>query len=482
MSIKKERIRKINELPIGDGPVVYWMNRELRAEDNWALLYAQELALENKVPLIVVYNLALGFLGGGYRQWAFKIGGLREVESALKKKGIPFFLVIDRGGKNESAKGLIDLFLSAKAGAVVTDFSPIRAQMQWVRELKKEVSCAFYMVDAHNVVPVWIVSDKEEWAAYTLRPKLHRLLPDYLEDFPSLKKHPFLLDDAIPSIDWDELLNDSGADRRVAETSFFPGEKAAHQSLQRFISERLPRYAEERNDPLAEAQSDLSPYLHYGMLAPARVALEVLAQTGKPIGEVLHAAKNKAKVDPDAALALTLTDHASAFLEELIVRRELADNFCFYNKAYDSVEGFADWAKKSHAKTRTDKRDYLYSFDEFEQAKTHDALWNAAQAEMVKSGKMHGYLRMYWAKKILEWTKSPEEAMRIAIALNDKYELDGRDPNGYAGIAWSIGGVHDRAWFSRPIFGTIRYMALSGCEKKFDVPAYIRRWNPGEAA
>jgi deoxyribodipyrimidine photo-lyase len=194
------------------------------------------------------------------------------------------------------------------------------------------------------------------------------------------------------------------------------------------------------------------------------------------VSDILHAAKNKAKVDDRAPLGLI--DHASAFLEELIVRRELADNFCFYNKNYDSVEGFADWAKKSIAKTRTDKREYLYSLEEFEASRTHDPLWNAAQSEMVQSGKMHGYMRMYWAKKILEWTESPEMAMRVAIALNDKYELDGRDPNGYAGIAWSIGGTHDRAWFSRPVFGTIRYMARSGCEKKFDVPAYIARWNP----
>lgn len=478
MSVKKERIRKINELLVGNGPIVYWMNREIRTEDNWALLYAEELALEKKVPLVVVYNLALGFLGGGYRQWSFKIGGLKEVEVSLRKKNIPFFLVVDRGGKDESSNGLLDFFASVKAGAVVTDFSPIRAQMQWVKDIKKSIGCSFQMVDAHNIVPVWVASDKEEWAAYTLRPKLHQLLPEYLEDFPQLKKHPHSFAGAVREIDWSGLLNDAAVDRGVTETEFTPGEEAAHQTLKTFMTTRLPRYATDRNDPLAQAQSDLSPYFHYGMMAPARAALEVLTATGKPISEVLHAAKNKAKVDPDAAPGPI--DHASAFLEESIIRRELADNFCFYNKNYDSADGFAEWAKKSHAKTRSDEREYLYSLAQFEEGKTHDALWNAAQMEMVQSGKMHGYLRMYWAKKILEWTKSPEEAMKIAIALNDKYELDGRDPNGYAGIAWSIGGVHDRAWFSRPVFGTIRYMARSGCEKKFDVPAYIRSWSPAE--
>jgi deoxyribodipyrimidine photo-lyase len=165
-----------------------------------------------------------------------------------------------------------------------------------------------------------------------------------------------------------------------------------------------------------------------------------------------------------------------AFLEELIVRRELSDNFCFYNERYDVPDGFPDWAKASHAAHAKDAREYRYGRAEFEYAKTHDALWNAAQRQMVQTGKMHGYLRMYWAKKILEWTKDPAEAMEIAIFLNDHYELDGRDPNGYAGIAWSIGGVHDRAWFDRPVFGKIRYMNANGAKGKFDVDAYIAKW------
>jgi deoxyribodipyrimidine photo-lyase len=188
----------------------------------------------------------------------------------------------------------------------------------------------------------------------------------------------------------------------------------------------------------------------------------------------MHALKNKAKINPDDGLELI--DHASAYLEELIIRRELSDNFCWYNEYYDTVESFPEWAKKSYYRFRHDKREYIYTLKQFEHAKTHDELWNAAQMEMIITGKMHGYMRMYWAKKILEWTATPTDAMNIAIYLNDTYELDGRDPNGYAGIAWSIGGVHDRAWFERPIFGQVRYMARSGCEKKFNVKAYIEKW------
>jgi deoxyribodipyrimidine photo-lyase len=166
---------------------------------------------------------------------------------------------------------------------------------------------------------------------------------------------------------------------------------------------------------------------------------------------------------------------APEFLEELIVRRELADNFCLYNAEYDNPSGFPDWAKKTLNIHDKDIRPILYTLEEFEQAQTDDPLWNAAQMEMVKRGKMHGYMRMYWAKKILEWTESSTQAMEYAIYLNDRYELDGRDPNGYTGIAWSIGGVHDRAWGERPIFGKIRYMSFNGCKSKFDVKAYIRK-------
>ena len=202
------------------------------------------------------------------------------------------------------------------------------------------------------------------------------------------------------------------------------------------------------------------------MISPQRIVLDILEEFDLKIDDVTDEKKNLAKGE----------DSVAAFFEELIVRRELSDNFCYYEPNYDSTECFPDWAKKSLKKSESDKREFIYTKKQFENAQTHDDLWNAAQIEMVKTGKMHGYMRMYWAKKILEWTKNAEDAMDVAIYLNDKYELDGRDPNGYAGIAWSIGGVHDRPWFEREIFGQIRYMAKSGCDKKFDTKLYIDRW------
>jgi len=229
-----------------------------------------------------------------------------------------------------------------------------------------------------------------------------------------------------------------------------PGGRAGSASLRRFIGDRLDIYAAKANDPNGDAQSELSPYLHFGQLSAQRVALEVAACGA---------------VDESKAV----------FLEQLIVRRELSDNFCLHNPKYDSIEGIPRWARETLDAHRNDTREYVYSRDAFESARTRDPLWNAAQMQMMKTGKMHGYMRMYWAKKILEWSANPEDAYATAIYLNDRFELDGRDPNGYTGIAWSIGGVHDRPWRERPVLGKIRYMSYAGCRKKFDVDAYIRR-------
>lgn len=256
-------------------------------------------------------------------------------------------------------------------------------------------------------------------------------------------------------VDWDALIEE--ARRRgaaVPEVSWVkPGEDAAAAALRSFLTKaRLSKYADKRNDPsIPDALSGLSPYLHFGQLAPQRAALEAAKQ------KVVH----KASVD--------------GFLEELVVRRELADNYCHYVGPYDTLEAAYDWARDSLNAHRGDKREFIYTKEQFEKGQTHDKLWNAAQLEMTATGKMHGYIRMYWAKKILEWTASPEDAIEIAIYLNDKWELDGRDPNGYVGVMWSMAGIHDQGWNERAVFGKIRYMNYAGCKRKFDVEKYIAR-------
>jgi len=255
----------------------------------------------------------------------------------------------------------------------------------------------------------------------------------------------------VAATDWSRVKNSLKIDRKISEVNWIePGMKAVHLMMNNFIEHKLSKYEAKRNDPNIDGQSNLSPYLHFGQISAQRIALEILKKS-------------------------TSASEREVFLEELIVRRELADNFCFYNEHYDQFKGFPDWAKKTLREHRRDRREFIYSLDQLEKGETHDDLWNAAQEEMVKSGKMHGYMRMYWAKKILEWTETPEEALGMAIFLNDKYELDGRDPNGYVGVAWSLGGVHDRAWFPRPIFGKIRYMSYRGARSKFDVRAYIKK-------
>jgi deoxyribodipyrimidine photo-lyase len=446
MPLNPKRVRLLKDGNARQGPVVYWMSRDQRADDNWALLFSQEQAIRTKASLIVLFCLVPRFLHASLRQYGFMLRGLEELASALAKKNIPFHLL---EGQPEH---VLPRFLNKhKAACLVTDFDPLRIKRAWKDSVSKAISIPLYEVDAHNIVPCLHASEKQEYGAYTLRPKILKNLPEFLLPYPKLRPHPFPSADSTKDIDRRVLMDRLRVDRSVGEVRrITPGEKAAGKALQKFLKYGINDYEERRNDPSLEGQSGLSPYLHFGQLSSQRVALEVMKS-------------NASKQSRDA------------FLEELIIRKELSDNFCFYNPNYDSFDGFPAWARKSLDEHRKDKREYRYALEQFEHAGTHDDLWNAAQNEMVIRGKMHGYMRMYWAKKILEWSESPEEAMETAIFLNDKYELDGRDPNGYTGIAWSIGGVHDRAWGERPVFGKIRYMSYHGCKSKFDVKAYIEK-------
>lgn len=452
ISLHSGRISPLNNIPVANAPMVYWMSREQRVADNWGLLHAQQLALERQQPLLVLFTLTDIFLGATLRQYGFMLRGLAQVAERLAEQEIPFVLL--RGNPVDEICRFVN---QHPVGAVVTDFDPLRIKRFWREDVAGQLPVACLEVDGHNIVPCRVASPKQEFGAYTLRPKLARLLPEFLHDFPRLQRHPFNGTILLPTPVFnqrsvDQLLAELPLDRRVGELNLPTGEAAGHQHLQSFIGNGLQQYHLRCNDPNAEGQSGLSPYLHFGQLAPQRVALELSrAGGGSAAGD--------------------------AMLEQLIVRRELSDNFCWYNRQYDSVTGFPVWARATLEEHRHDRREYLYSHQQFEQAATHDRLWNAAQGEMLQHGRMHGYLRMYWAKKILEWTESPEQALEIAIALNDRYQLDGRDPNGYTGIAWSIGGLHDRAWGARPVFGKIRYMNEKGCRRKFDVERYIGRFS-----
>lgn len=445
--IAPQRVRLLKEGNDTGGPVVYWMTREQRVADNWALLQAQNFAMKHKRPLVVVFCLVPDYPGANIRHYGFMLKGLQEVEHNLQKLEIPFILL--PGNPPET---LARYLKKIKGAFLVTDFDPLRIKRFWQNDVAASMEGSFYVVDGHNLVPCWHASPKQEYGAYTLRPKLKKLLPGFLCDFPAIVSHSVGSKkiSAAP-VDWQKMYR-YVRDHSVQEVDWLmPGETAARVSAERFVKEGLQKYIQNRNDPNLDGQSNISPYLHFGHVAPQRVAILVN-------GSKIYAATKE------------------AFLEELIIRRELADNFCYYNENYDRFEGFPNWARKTLNEHRADKREYQYSRETFEQGKTHDELWNAAQHQMVEWGKMHGYLRMYWAKKILEWSASPEQALKTAVYLNDRYELDGRDPNGYTGIAWSLGGVHDRAWKERTVLGKVRYMSYAGCVRKFDVKQYVATW------
>lgn len=439
----ERRITMLNEAAPAKGPVIYWMQRDQRAADNWALIYAQKLAVENDVPLLIVFCLTDSFLKATLRHYAFMLKGLEVTAAKLSEKNIP--LVLLEGNPEEEIPEFVN---EVSAGYLVTDFNPLKLVLAWKSAVAAELKIPFIEVDAHNIVPCRVASDKAEFGAYTIRPKIQKLLPEFLTEIPPIiKMNDFGFKPT--AVDADSLLSSLNLDRKVPEVGWIiPGESAALDTLNEFIDFKIENYDSDRNDPNKNAVSNLSPYLHFGQISAQRVALTV---ESLPVNEVSK----------------------SAFLEQLIIRRELSDNFCYYNSNYDSFEGFPEWARISLNEHRKDEREYIYSIPQFEKGATHDNLWNAAQSEMVNTGKMQSYMRMYWAKKIYEWSSSPEDALAAAIYLNDRYELDGRDPNGYTGIGWSIGGVHDRPWFERPVFGKIRYMNYNGCAKKFDVKEYI---------
>ena len=437
------RVRIIRDSEVGKGPVVYAMSRDQRADDNWALLYAQSLALTSGQPLAVAVLPLADSQQKTLRQADFALTGLREVEKRLLSLNIPMFVL---AGQPE--RELPKFLRKIGAGCLVTDFSPLKTSRIWKQKTAEQLDIPVYEVDTHNIVPCLKASIKREYAAYTMRPRINKILSHYLVEIPRLLGHPHNWGGEWPVVNWGSLIKKMVVDKSVPPAAHFSsGSSHAFAQLERFLNQRLPQYFDKRNDPNAGVLSDLSPYLHFGQISAQRVALETQRYGDEIKGQ-------------------------EAFLEELIIRRELSDNFCFHNDAYDSFDGFPAWARESLDNHRHDPRPYIYSPEQFEKGETHDELWNAAQIEMVTTGKMHGYMRMYWAKKILEWSLSPESALASAIYLNDKYELDGNDPNGYTGVAWSIGGVHDRPWFEREIFGKVRFMSYGGCQRKFDIKQY----------
>ena len=445
----ESRIQSLNKLDLQQGDfVLYWMQQSQRAEYNHALEYAVQQANKIDQGVLVVFGLMDDYPEANVRHYTFMLEGLQETQATLGKRSIK--MVVQTGNPANVA-----LSAGKKASLIVCDRGYLRHQRQWRKKVAKDADCWVVQVESDVVVPIQVVSSKAEYAARTIRPKIHKHLSDYLVEFKPTKIKKSSLQLRIKGIDLSDInavLKEMSIDRDVLPVShlFNGGTSQARKIFAEFLRRRFKKYVKNRNQPQTDDVSHMSKYLHFGQISPLYLALQIL-KTDKPLKEA-----------------------RDSFLEELIVRRELAMNFVYYTQNYDSFQCLPNWAQKTLGEHKKDKRETTYTRRQLENAKTHDDYWNAAMREMVSTGFMHNYMRMYWGKKILEWSRTPEHAFKTTLAINNKYFLDGRDANSYTGVAW-VFGVHDRAWFERPIFGKIRYMAASGLERKCDIQAYVKK-------
>jgi deoxyribodipyrimidine photo-lyase len=443
------RIHKLNQRPPGKGRyVLYWMQASQRAEFNPALEYAIRRADEINRGVVVGFGLFAAFPDANARHLAFMLEGLAEAEDNLRRRGIRF--VVRAGRPDEVALGL-----AGDAAMVVCDRGYLRHQRQWRRHVADRARCPVVQVEGDVVVPVETASGKAEHAARTLRPKIHRCWSDFLHEIaagePSKPTLRLRFANELDPSDPAALLRTLEVDREVAPVARFRGgTREARRRLGHFLRYTLEGYASGRSEPAQAHVSKLSPYLHFGQISPVEIALK--ARAARSAGEA---------------------DRAS-FLEELIVRRELACNFVQFTDDYDDYTCLPGWARQTLAAHADDRRPQRYGRARLEAGRTDDRYWNAAMQEMRETGYMHNTMRMYWGKRIIAWSPTPERAWRTALHLNNRYFLDGRDPNSYANVGWLF-GLHDRPWPEREVFGKVRTMTTGGLDRKYDMARYVER-------
>jgi len=431
--------------------VVYWMQRAQRGRDNPALDIAIAAANELRKPVVVFFAPVPFYPHANLRHYRFLVEGIPDIAAALARRNVGFVL------RRYPESSLLRFCDEVKPALVVGDENPMREPEGWRRKAAKRLRVPFWTVDADVIVPSKLL-EKAQYSAHIIRPRLVAHMERFLmASRNSVARVPWKKPKRLASLAPDfDILKDWPCDRSVSPVAQWRGGSAqALRVLRAFIEDKLPGYATGRNHPEIDHTSRLSPYLHFGHIGPLTIAIAVNKS-------------NAPKADKEA------------FLNQVITWRELSINLVQFNPDYDNFECGEPWSHRTLAKHAKDRRPVTYTKAQLENAETHDPLWNAAQTQMVNTGWMHNYVRMYWAKKILEWTPSPPEAYRVAVKLNDKYELDGRDSNGYAGIAWAIVGKFDRPWFERTIFGQIRYMSGASTGKKFDSKKYIQKNTPSQ--
>ena len=398
--INPARIFEFNNRPVKNGEIIYFCEREIRAKDNFALQFALQKSKELNLPLKIIHPQ----INYEYRQkQEFIDRQIAQAEKQFKQIGLDFEVI---------EKTPDEIIKNLKPSLLILDFNPILK-----RDYLKNTDFKIYEVDGHNIIPARFVSDKQEYSAATLRRKIYYNIYPYMSEFNNL---------TTEKVEADYVLED-------------------------FIKNKLPYYAEYKNDISKNVLSGLSKYLNLGFISSQRVTLEVIKSGAEDVNKEI-------------------------FLEELVVRKELSDNFCLYANSFKDFSGISNWAKMSLNNHKFDIRPYIYSTEELEKAKTHDKLWNSTQIQLIREGTIHGYLRMYWAKKILEWTPSPKEGLKMAIYLNDKYAYDSPSANGYVGILWAIAGLHDRAFIDYPITGKVRRMSYDSIKRKYDLGDYLQKY------
>ena len=444
--IHPDRIKRLNDKELAKGDyTLYWMQQSQRAEQNHALEFAIQRANDKQNRLLVAFALDDSYPEANLRHFCFMLQGLAQVHAALKARNIR--LVVQRGNPEN-----VVLRLAKNATEVVCDRGYLNHLKAWRSTVARQADCRVWQVESDVLVPVDCATPKREFAARTIRPKLNNLVDEYLEELrptPIDKNSLNLRADGLEISKINKVLAQLRIDKTVSPAGEFIGGTAQAKSwLKNFLEKRLNTY-DQRATVIEPSVSYLSPYLHFGQISSNMIYFAVNAKK-----EVRKSAKN-------------------AFLEELLVRRELAINFVHRESNYDSLTCLPDWASKTLQEHESDEREYIYSYTQFESAETHDEAWNAAMTEMKYRGYLHNHLRMYWGKKIIEWTNTYNHAYRTALKLNNKYLLDGRDANSYANVGWLF-GLHDRAFQERKVLGKLRYMSRDGLQRKLDIDKYIK--------
>lgn len=458
MSVEPERIQKLNDAP--ERPenaryVIYWAQMNRRVDSNHALLYAVELANKHNLPVLFYEGLTCTYEQANDRVHTFMLQAVPETARRLKNAGIGYVFYLR---KTRDAPNDILYQLARQAAAVVTDDYPTFIARQHNRHVPAKLDVAYYVVDSSCIVPMSVIPVRQ-YGAYTMRPKINKVLDRYLKPADELKvKHRFRgethrLQTEVAAGEIAKLVAECEIDHQVRPShEHCGGRLAVEKRLEQFLSDRLRRYATGRNEPAARATSGMSTYLHFGQISSLEIALAVKD----------YAHQHKLM--------------AGEYLEELIVRRELAFNYARFVNEPGDLANLPEWCQKNMREHAGDKRETTYSAAQLESADTYDELWNATQNEMLKAGTIHGYYRMYWGKKIIEWSQTYEQAARFMINTHTRYALDGRDPNTYTNILWCF-GLHDRPWPVRPVFGSFRYMSAEGMKRKSNTRAYIEQIN-----